>query len=174
MASRTYRNTKKILLVLLIVGGSWALGYWTIDPETIMVNGNTVRVIDGDSFKDGETEFRIYGIDAPEYRQSCKDANVKDWSCGKSARLALEAVLRSGRFSCEVRARDKYGRTIVSCSSGDDDLGARLVLQGHAMSSENYDRVIYGAEEAQAEKAKRGIWQGTFEKPSNWRAAHPR
>lgn len=174
MASRIFQKTKKILLVLLIVGGSLALARWTIDPETIIVNGKTVKVIDGDSFKDGDTEFRIYGIDAPEYRQFCKDANGKNWSCGKSARSGLEAVLRNGRFSCEVRARDRYGRTIVSCISGEDDLGARLVADGHAMSSDNFDHVIYGAEESAAEKAKRGIWKGTFEKPSNWRAAHPR
>lgn len=174
MANRIFRNAKKILLVLLIVGGSLALARWTIDPETIIVNGKTVKVIDGDSFKDGDTEFRIYGIDAPEYRQFCKDANGKNWSCGKSARSGLETVLRNGRFSCEVRARDKYGRTIVSCISGEDDLGARLVADGLAMSSDHFDHVIYGAEESTAEKAKRGIWQGTFEKPSNWRAAHPR
>lgn len=174
MANRTFRHTKKMLLVLLIVGGSWALGRWTIDPEIITVNDKTVQIIDGDSFKDGETEFRIYGIDAPEYRQTCKDGNGQDWLCGKSARKGLEAVLRSGRFNCEVRARDKYGRAIVSCTSGDDDLGARLVMQGHAISSQNFDSVIYGTEEAQAEKGKLGIWQGPFEKPSNWRAAHPR
>lgn len=174
MASKLFRHTKKILLVLLIVGGSWLLGQWTIDPEIIVVDGKTVRVIDGDSFKDGETEFRIYGIDAPEYRQICKDAADLNWSCGKSAREGLAAALRRDRFSCEVRARDKYGRAIVSCSSENNDLGARLVEQGHALSSENFDRVIYSAEEAQAQQAKRGIWQGAFEKPSSWRADHPR
>ncbi|MEP2103405.1 MAG: thermonuclease family protein [Parasphingorhabdus sp.] len=174
MASKSFRNIKNIILLLLIVGGAWALSSWAIDPEIITVNGKTVKIIDGDSFKDGTTEFRIYGIDAPEYRQTCKDANGKDWPCGKSARQGLAAVLRNGSFNCEVRARDKYGRTIVSCASGDDDLGARLVEQGHAMSSANFDSVIYGREEAAAEKAQRGIWQGSFEKPSSWRASHPR
>ena len=28
--------------------------------------------------------------------------------------------------------------------------------------------------EAEAEAAKRGIWRGTFERPSDWRQANPR
>ncbi|GAA0467624.1 hypothetical protein GCM10009096_05550 [Parasphingorhabdus litoris] len=174
MTSKFSRNIKKILLLLLVVGGSWAFSRWAIDPETIMVNGKTVKVIDGDSFKDGAVEFRIYGIDAPEYRQTCQDAAGANWPCGKSARQGLETLLRGGGFNCEVRARDQYGRHIVSCMSGNDDLGATLVEQGHAISSANFDSLIYGAEEAAAEKAKRGIWQGRFEKPANWRSAHPR
>ncbi|QTD55620.1 thermonuclease family protein [Parasphingorhabdus cellanae] len=174
MASKFFRNVKTILLFLLIVGGSWAFGRWAIDPETITVNGKTVQVIDGDSFKDAATEYRIYGIDAPEYRQLCKDTDNRNWPCGKSARTALEKRLSEGQYSCEVHARDKYGRTIVTCSSGNQDLGAAMVEQGHAISSDSFDQVVYGREEASAEKAKRGIWQGSFETPSSWRASHPR
>ena len=32
----------------------------------------------------------------------------------------------------------------------------------------------YAAAEAEARGAKRGIWRGTFERPSEWRQAHPR
>lgn len=158
----------------LIMGGTWAFSRWASSEETIIINGKVVSVIDGDSFKDADTEYRLYGIDAPEYRQTCKDTGNRDWPCGKSARIALEGALKEGQYSCNVYARDQYGRTIVTCVSGDKDVGAHMVEQGHAMSSDNFDQVIYGAEEARAEKAKRGIWQGAFEKPSNWRAAHPR
>lgn len=174
MSRKFIRKIKAILVFALVIGGSWAFSHWVGSEETIVINGKAVSVIDGDSFKDSDTEYRIYGIDAPEYRQSCKNADGRDWSCGKSARVALETILQEGEYSCDVHARDQYGRTIVTCVSGDKDLGAYMVDQGHAMSSDNFDQVIYGAEEAQAEKAKRGIWQGTFEKPSNWRASHPR
>ncbi len=168
------RKIKLLLMVILVVGGSWALTKWVGDEETIIINGKKVTVIDGDSFKDAEDEYRIYGIDAPEYRQICKDSENRDWPCGKSSRTALAKALGEGEHSCDVRARDRYGRMIVTCTNADKDLGASMVEQGHAMSSENFDQVIYGREEASAEKAKRGIWQGAFEKPSNWRASHPR
>ncbi|MEP3225876.1 MAG: thermonuclease family protein [Parasphingorhabdus sp.] len=139
-----------------------------------MINGKMVQVIDGDSFKDQDDEYRIYGIDAPEYRQVCKDAKGNDWPCGKSARRALEQILRKGSYECDVYARDQYGRIIVTCAGNEQDLGAYMVAQGHAISASSYADPVYGAEEVRAEKAKRGIWQGKFEKPSNWRAAHPR
>ena len=174
MARKFFMKIRALLVFTLIIGGSWGLARWASSEELIVINGKMVTIIDGDSFKDTNAEYRIYGIDAPEYRQSCKDAAGRDWPCGKSARKALEAALGEGQYSCDVHARDKYSRTIVTCISGDKDLGSHMVEQGHAISSDNFDHVIYGAEEAQAEKAKRGIWQGTFEKPSNWRGAHPR
>lgn len=174
MASRFFKKIKAFVIFILIIGGSWALAQWANSEEIITISGKKVSVIDGDSFKDVDAEYRVYGIDAPEYRQICKDNGDRDWPCGKLARTALEDMLRQGEYQCDVHARDQYGRMIVTCKSGGTDLGAHMVERGHAMSSDNFDQVIYGAEEAQAEKAKRGIWQGTFEKPASWRAAHPR
>lgn len=174
MASRFFKKIKAFVIFILIIGGSWALAQWANSEEIITINGKKVSVIDGDSFRDADAEYRIYGIDAPEYNQSCKDIADRDWPCGKLARGALEEILREGQYSCDVHARDQYDRTIVTCVSHDKDLGAHMVERGHAMSADSFDQVIYGAEEAQAEKAKRGIWQGAFEKPSSWRAAHPR
>ncbi|WP_109356499.1 thermonuclease family protein [Sphingorhabdus sp. EL138] len=174
MARKYFGKFGTTLLFLAVIGGAWVLMRWVNPAEIIVINGEQVSVIDGDSFRDADMEYRIYGIDAPEYRQSCKDAAGQDWPCGKQARAALEESLGAGDYSCDVHARDQYGRTIVTCISDDKDLGAHMVSEGHAISSDNFDQVIYGAEEAQAENAKRGIWQGTFEKPSSWRASHPR
>ena len=39
---------------------------------------------DGDSLMVGDTEVRLFGIDAPEWDQSCQK-NGQDWSCGRAA-----------------------------------------------------------------------------------------
>ena len=39
---------------------------------------------DGDSLMVGDTEVRLFGIDAPEWDQSCQK-NGTDWSCGAAA-----------------------------------------------------------------------------------------
>ncbi len=52
-----------------------------------------VRLADGDSFRLGEHRYRLYGIDAPELHQDCKDADGKHGpaargpapSCGASS-----------------------------------------------------------------------------------------
>jgi endonuclease YncB( thermonuclease family) len=38
-----------------------------------------VAPIDGDTLKSGDTEVRLYGIDAPELYQTCTDATGKEW-----------------------------------------------------------------------------------------------
>ena len=42
----------------------------------------TATVIDGDTLRIGATTIRLYGIDAPEKRQTCRSANGTVWHCG--------------------------------------------------------------------------------------------
>ena len=51
------------------------------------------RVIDGDTLDIGTTRVRLFGIDAPESAQRCKDAKLAEWACGRSATRALESLI---------------------------------------------------------------------------------
>ncbi len=53
--------------------------------------GGPFKVLDGDSLELGGIRFRLEGIDAPEYRQTCQKGGVT-WSCGKQA-TALSCAL---------------------------------------------------------------------------------
>jgi len=175
MTRNRFKKFKTFAVIATIIAGSWALQRWAYSEEIVRIDGKQAQAIDGDSFRIGDTEFRIYGIDAPEYRQNCVDDAGKNWPCGKSARTGLEAILRGAKFSCEVRARDQYGRAVVICRDPQErDLGSLLVEQGLAVSGHVFDESIYAVDEAQAKKAKRGIWRGTFIRPDIWRAQNPR
>src|SRR5262245_59324026 len=50
-----------------------------------------VHVIDGDSLRTGSEEIRLVGIDAPELRQTCRDGQDREWSCGRAAKARLAA-----------------------------------------------------------------------------------
>jgi endonuclease YncB( thermonuclease family) len=126
------------------------------------------RVIDGDSLVVAGVEIRLYGIDAPEYRQLCLRGG-QPWPCGLHALLALRAMTGSRRVECLPREIDRYDRTIAVCSAGGVELNAAMVAAGNA--------VAYGAyetEERAAREARRGIWSSSFEHPAVWRAKHPR
>jgi endonuclease YncB( thermonuclease family) len=165
------RKIISILLALAIMG-LWIYFELTDTLEPFAIKGQKLTVADGDSFAIGSEKFRLDGIDAPEYRQTCKDAKGGDWECGKAARAALEQLLREPNVSCIAEASDRYGRSIVTCSSaGIKDLGAAQVAKGMAVSNEHYEIRDYGDEEDAAREAKRGIWAGTFVRPSEWRAA---
>jgi endonuclease YncB( thermonuclease family) len=141
--------------------------------------GNVVIVVDGDTLvvrdeRAVRREVRLAGIDAPELRQTCRDADGRDWSCGAAARMRLAGLVAKGWMSCTPQGEDRYGRLLATCSSGAvADIGAALVRDGYAV---NYSRYTsdYAAAEHEARAARRGVWQGAFDNPEEWRHAKRR
>lgn len=172
---KTATRIRLSLIIFAISFGIWLLHGRLFEPEILTVNSARAEVIDGDSFRTADSEFRIYGIDAPEYRQQCQDDEGRNWDCGKFSRSGLESLLGIENHACEVRARDKYQRAIVTCTSpAGADLGAELVLRGLALSADSFDAPIYATEERYAERTKRGIWKGSFVNPKIWRGENRR
>jgi endonuclease YncB( thermonuclease family) len=160
-------------MLLAALLGVWAWRAEFGQPAPVMAATATVK--DGDTLVLGGKTWRLYGIDAPEYRQTCKDAAARDWPCGKAARAQLESFVLSGNLVCHPQAEDKYGREIARCASATTpDLAEAMVTAGLAISPAERGRATYEEAESSARNAKRGIWQGTFETPADWRKSHPR
>jgi endonuclease YncB( thermonuclease family) len=64
-------------------------------------------VVDGDTIKLNGTTWRLWGIDTPEMAQTCGD-----WSAGVAATYALADLMRGKVISCELKDRDRYGRSV--------------------------------------------------------------
>ena len=74
-----------------------------------------------------------------------------------------------------LEGKDRYGRTVAVCSAeGVADLGEAMVRQDYAIDLGGEAGNPYHDAEAQAQAAKSGILRGTFNRPSDWRQAHPR
>jgi len=125
------------------------------------------RVVDGDSLVVARTEIRLYGVDAPEYRQICERAG-QPWACGVAARSALEGIIAGRALTCRPREEDRYGRSVAICFAGGVDVGAAMVRAGNAVAYGAYE-----ADERDARDARRGLWSSSFERPAAWRARHP-
>ncbi|MET0241488.1 MAG: thermonuclease family protein [Sphingobium sp.] len=124
-------------------------------------------VADGDTLRVGDETVRLAGMDAVERGQFCTDPRGITWTCGESARVALDEMVARGGLRCTRIERDRYRRTVARCSvRGVGDIGAAMVAAGWAISSEP----LYDAKEKDARSAKQGIWAGTFEAPKGWRA----
>ncbi len=124
------------------------------------------RVVDGDTLVlNGET-LRLYGIDAPEKGQRC-DPSGRNWACGDWAAARLRALV-IGRLSCEALDRDRYGRTVARCHAGGLDIGAEMVRIGAAMAYRRYSSDYIG-QEAEAQAALRGLWNGQTAAPETFR-----
>lgn len=127
------------------------------------------QAIDGDSLRLLGEELRLQGLDAPEFRQTCRDDSGRSLACGREARRALQSLLTQGPTRCEIGRIDRYGRGLARCWQGEEEINAWLVREGHAVAYGGY-----AAEEAQARAARRGLWALSFERPEAWRRAHPR
>jgi len=137
----------------------------------LSIEEGPVKVLDGDSLRRGETEIRLSGIDAPEYQQSCKDENGRDWACGREAMKALRQLVGGRDVACEIRDEDRYGRLVSQCRAGATDLNREMIRQGWAVRFGG-SGLIYAPLEAEARAARRGIWRGEFETPQDWRKQH--
>lgn len=140
-------------------------GSTTQAPDTIT---GVASVIDGDTLEIHGQRIRLYGIDAPESRQTCRDAAGRDYRCGQQAAIALSDRIGRLPASCEKRDVDRYKRIVAVCRLGRDDLNAWLVSEGHAMAYRQYSS-DYVSQEARAREARRGIWRGEFTAPWDWR-----
>jgi len=154
---------KRLWLAMLLTLAATPAAAWS---------GKVVGVTDGDDLKvlrvvddmKKEVKIRLYGIDAPEKKQAfgtqAKKAN-SDLAFGKVVEVS------------EVDT-DRYGRTVADVTLPDKtSLNMRLVYSGMAWWYRKYapkDKTLEKLE-AEARKAKRGLWQDPDPTPPwKWRA----
>ena len=125
------------------------------------------QVIDGDTLEVSGKRVRIYGIDAPEGRQTCRK-NQLEWLCGQEAGKALRELIEGARVTCETMDRDRYGRIVGRCIASDIDIGEQMVRNGLALAYRRYS-TAYVQAEASAKASRVGIWAGEFVAPWEWR-----
>ena len=157
----------RFFLLWILIGGAIAAVGWLIERPGTEINGQA-RVVDGDSLTIGQTEIRLYGIDAVELYQTC-DRGGRPWNCGAEAAQSLRNATAGREVRCVARERDRFNRVVALCRAGGLDLAAAMVRGGYAVAFGAYE-----ADEREARDARRGIWASNFDKPAVWRARHPR
>lgn len=125
------------------------------------------EITDGDSFEIGATTVRLFGVDAPEGRQSCTRGG-RAWACGNEAARKLRSLVGDRTVTCTKRDVDSYGRVVAVCRSGAVELNAEMVRSGLATAYRRYSS-DYVDEESEARSARRGIWAGEFTNPEDYR-----
>src|SRR5215204_2003779 len=105
---------------------------------------------DGDSLTVGEREIRLFGIDAPEFDQTCLRDGLR-WSCGAEAANQLSALVTGKTIRCEQVGTDQYNRMLARCRVGPTDVNKTMVALGFAVA---YRR--YSSDYVQAEQSAKG------------------
>lgn len=145
---------------------------WTGSKPAPIVG--VASVIDGDTIEVHGQRIRFNGIDAPESRQYCEDANGFEYPCGRRSAAALDGFLAASRpIKCTFVSWDRYGRFVGACRRADgSDVEAWMVEHGQALDWPRYSHGAYAGQQAKAAAAKVGMWVGKFQAPWDWRAEH--
>jgi endonuclease YncB( thermonuclease family) len=125
------------------------------------------EITDGDSLEIGPARLRLYGVDAPEGRQSCT-RDGRAWACGNEAARKLRSLVGGRPVTCARRDVDEYDRVVAVCRSGAVDLAAEMARAGLAVAYRRYSN-DYVDEENEARLARRGMWAGEFARPEDYR-----
>lgn len=156
-----------ILAVLGAILGAALVGAPAAAAEAL----GTPTVIDGETLEVAGRRFRLYGIDAPELAQSC-ELRGRRYPCGRVVRTALMDLVAGVEVRCVPRATeaapDTGAAVVASCFAGGYDLARGMVHTGWALAMPRAG-TGYARIERAAEKARRGLWKGTFVKPWQWR-----
>ena len=135
------------------------------------------NVTDGDTIKINDQKIRLFGIDAPETKQFCKEVYLsflifnfkRDYKCGEKSTNALKKKIKDKKIRCLIEnKKDRYRRNIGICYLKKQDINSWLVKNGYAIAYRRYSKK-YIIDEQYAEDNKLGIWQGTFIEPEKWR-----
>src|SRR5258705_8485908 len=118
-------------------------------------------VIDGDTLEIHGTRIRLWGIDAPESSQLCRNDESLQYRCGAKAANELDAFIARRPVDCSPVSLDQYRRTVAVCSIDGVDLAAWLVRKGLALDWPTYSKGKYDKAQRDAEHPGRGIWAGS-------------
>ncbi|HWG80001.1 MAG TPA: thermonuclease family protein [Stellaceae bacterium] len=165
--------------LVLLLAVAWAALLWLRPTD----NADRYAVVDGDTLalwpqhcllsRVGigclSERLRLYGVDAFESTQTCRDAKSTLWRCGAVATERLRQLVAQPDFACHVDPEfvDRHAREFAVCTSGGRDVGALLVNEGLAFA---YGRgAQYLAIESEAKARARGAWAGSFVRPQFFR-----
>ena len=151
--------------ILIVASLLMSLGI-SSSPSLAEITGRA-SVVDGDTIEIRHERIRLFGIDAPEGKQRCY-IKGKSWRCGQHSAFALADLIGRAWVRCIEKDRDRYGRIVAVCFLGQKNVNAWMVREGWAVAYRHFSR-DYIAEERESSAAKRGLWQGEFIMPWDWR-----
>ena len=125
------------------------------------------KILDGDTITINSNKIRLLDIDAPEWNQTCTNSHNQQYHCGIISKNKLKELTKNKIIKCIIFGYDYYNRLLGRCYHHSLDLNKAMVVTGWAIIGNSYSN--YRQEMLDAKKARRGIWQGEFITPRQFR-----
>ncbi len=136
-------------------------------PFPTVVGSGTA--VEGDVLSLNGQVVKLWGVDAPDLGQTCRDKRGQDYDCATQAKNMLQQLVGQNQIICYIRGKDSHGQQVGTCGINDLDLAALQVRSGWAMAYQDLSPQ-YVELEALAQSRFRGLWSGTAEAPWQWRS----
>ena len=142
----------------------------TLDPMKYPEMYGHPKVYSGSVLVLNGIKIKLFGIEAPEPRQTCENKYGNSYVCGKEAIIWMQDKLNKKDVSCRILGKIQNGWTTGTCfaDNGKTDVAAAIVNAGWALAYTEHTQ-IYVPYEQEAAAARRGLWAGRFYKPWDWR-----
>ena len=143
------------MIALALIGLSSFTGYAVVAREQI---SERLTAIDGSAFRQDQTVFRLWGVDAPPLSAHCSGSGLP-WRCGAAARDALQSFIAKHKIECIERGAKPSGQKTYVCESGAvGDLAYWLVSNGWAVDNMAETGGIHLNAQWAAQREQRGVW----------------
>src|SRR5260370_37071078 len=106
------------------------------------------------------SRIRLWGIDAPESDQLCRNGGREHYHCGQIAANDLDAFIARRPVKCIEVDRDQYKRAVAVCTVAGIDLADWMVRSGLGLDWPTYSQGNYADAQNEAKRAERGLWSG--------------
>ena len=171
-----FLNKIKVFLLISVCLIFFFLTYNDVKSDEIKIISGIAKVIDGDTIKIDKKKIRLFGIDAPEKKQNCKQTWLsisfisfqKNYPCGEISVNRLKKKIHDKFIICKYTLKDKYKRYLAECFKDKTNINSWMVLTGHAVAYRKYSKKFVSQENL-AKKEKSGLWSGSFEMPWDYR-----
>lgn len=165
MQKKLYKYALKTIAFLIFAFAFSANFCFAEDQKT--------EVIDGDSLEINGERIRLAGIDAPEYRQYCFDAEKKKYDCGIEAKKYLQTLVDAPDFYCKTKDVDIYKRKLSVCYAYGKNINKKMIEEGWAIAYRT-NNPFYHIAQMRAKINGKGIFQGKFIAPEIYRRMNKR
>lgn len=125
---------------------------FSIGQKNTTLNAKVVKVIDGDTIEVLDSEnnthrIRLFGIDAPEKKQSF----------GNKAKGFLASLISGKEVQILIKGKDKFKRDLGIIMSEGKDINKEMVKNGYAWAYARFSK-DYILDQADAHAFKLGLW----------------
>jgi len=141
-------------------------------PAPIVVS-KSVQLLTGDTWRDGNKLYRLYGVQSCIRGTAATDGNGKKVDCGNLSLSHLAALFSTAAVTCQPIGYAVDKATFVVCAADLDgntiDVGTALISTGYAFAAMNTKgeavSTNYLVAEINAKMEHDGLWARSFQHP---------